>query len=140
MQWPAVLPKGRVSDDPVISLDIFPTAMAAAGVAQSPGKPLDGVNLIPFLTGADRGRPHPTLFWKNGRAWAVRDGDLKLVVGDQQAATPELFDLAEDLEEKHDLAASRPEDVKRLRQKYEDWKRDFPTPTWGRKSRPNSLE
>ncbi len=132
MQWPAVLPKGRVYDAPVISLDIFPTALAAAGVDKTTGKPLDGVNLIPFLTGKETGRPHQTLFWKNAKAWAVRDGDLKLVVGDQNAMAPELFDLAHDINEQTNLATERPADVRRLQQQYEEWKRDFPTPTWGR--------
>lgn len=132
MQWPAVLPKGRIYDSPVISLDIFPTAMAAAGVARSPGRPLDGVNLLPYLTGKDASRPHATLFWKNANAWAVRDGDLKLVVGDQQTSVPELFNLAQDPAEQKNLATALPDEVRRLQQRYMDWKRDFPTPTWGR--------
>jgi arylsulfatase A-like enzyme len=140
MQWPAVLPKDRIYSAPVISLDIFPTAMAAAGVEQTSGKPLDGVNLIPFLTGKETGRPHQTLFWKNGNAWAVRDGDLKLVMGDQNAATPELFDLDRDIGERSNLAAERPADVERLRRMYEGWKRDFPRPTWGRKAAAGSID
>jgi arylsulfatase A-like enzyme len=130
MQWPAALPKGRVFDAPVIALDIFPTAMAAAGVGKSPGKPLDGVNLIPFLKNGG-GRPHQTLFWKNGSAWAVREGDLKLVVGQAKGPQePMLFDLARDQAETTDLAASRPDDVRRLNALYQGWKRDFPKPLW----------
>ncbi|MFO1528343.1 MAG: hypothetical protein U1F77_01110 [Kiritimatiellia bacterium] len=69
--------------------------MAAAGVDQSPGRPLDGVNLIPLVTGKQKGRPHQTLYWKNGDAWAVRDGDLKLVVPlAKSPSTPALYDLA----------------------------------------------
>jgi arylsulfatase A-like enzyme len=142
MQWPAVLPKGKVYEPPVIALDIFPTAMAAAGVATTRGKPLDGmkldgVNLIPFLTGKETGRPHQALFWKNGGKWAVRDGDLKLVAGNKETRTtkeqtsPELYDLASDVGEQKDLAGSRPADVERLRKMYEDWSRDFPRPLWG---------
>ncbi|HEX8913683.1 MAG TPA: sulfatase-like hydrolase/transferase, partial [Humisphaera sp.] len=86
MRWPGVIPAGKVYDPPVIALDLFPTALAAAGVARPPGKPLDGVDLRPFLTGADAGRPHQTLFWKNGAKWAVRHGDLKLVGGNVDGA------------------------------------------------------
>ena len=139
MQWPAVLPKGKVFTHPVVSLDIFPTALAAAGVEKSPGKPLDGVNLVPFLTGKAAGRPHQTLYWKNGTKWAVRDGDLKLTAGNNEGRkatgksqpAPALFDLTADQGESTDLAAKRTEDIARLTKIYEDWKRDFPKPTWG---------
>ena len=131
MQWPAVLPKGTTYDFPVISLDIFPTAMAAAGVDHSSGKPLDGVNLTPYLTGKTAGRPHQTLYWKSGASGAVRDGDLKLVLGSQKGASPELFDLAGDKAETTNLATERAADVQRLQQLFSAWKKDFPAPLWG---------
>ena len=120
LQWPAVLPKGAVFDAPVIQLDLFATAMALAGVQREPGQPLDGVNLIPFLTGKKEGRPHQALYWKNGDKWAVRDGDLKLTVP-EDGMPPALFDLAKDIGERTDLAAQRPDDVKRLRALYAAW-------------------
>ena len=139
MQWPGVIPGGQTFEHPVITLDLFATAMAAAGIQKTTGKPLDGVNLLPFVTGKDKGRPHQTLYWKNGDAWAVRDGDLKLVAGNTKAKdetadprVPVLFNLAKDGSETSDLAAQRPADVKRMLKLYEDWKRDFPKPLWGR--------
>jgi arylsulfatase A-like enzyme len=132
MQWPAVLPKGKVYARPVTALDIFPTAMAVADVEKSPGKPLDGVNLIPFLEGRLSDRPHPTLFWKSGASWAVRHGDLKLVVGNAKEKTPALYDLSKDLGEKTDLAAQRPDDVKRLTSLYKAWAATHKPTTWGK--------
>lgn len=139
IQWPAVLPKGKVLDAPVITLDIFPTALAAAGIQKSPGQPLDGVNLLPLMLGETKEPPHPTLFWKNGNKWAVRDGDLKAVFGNSEgpgkkgkpAAEIALFDLAHDRKEEKNVASSRAEDVARLEKLYMDWKKDFPKPTWG---------
>ena len=145
IQWPAGLPKGKVIDAPVISLDIFPTAMAAAGVMNSPGQPLDGVNLLPYMRGETKERPHQTLYWKNGTKWAVRDGDLKAVAGNDGGNSGKgkkakkgkpsseilLFDLSKDTSESNNLAASRPDDVTRLEKLYRDWKKDFPAPTWG---------
>ena len=117
---------------------VRPTAVAAAGIKQSPGKPLDGVNLLPFVTGKEPGRPHQTLYWQSGDVGAVRDGDLKLVIGesktkvaDPKAGEPALYDLLKDASETQDLAPQRPEEVKRLLKLYEDWKRDFPKPLWG---------
>jgi arylsulfatase A-like enzyme len=138
MQWPSVLPKGKVCTHPVIALDLMPTALAAAGVEKPPGGALDGVDLVPFLTGKKDGRPHQTLFWRNGASWAVRDGDLKLVFsaagrrkGKDAVAAPTLHDLGKDAGEATDLAAERPDDVVRLRRLFDDWKRDFPKPLWG---------
>ncbi len=132
MQWPARIPAGRTFDDPVIALDIFPTAIAAAGSGKSPGKPLDGVDLTPFLSGEKDGRPHQTLYWKSGPTWAVRDGDLKLVVGGRDApSSPALFDLSKDIPEIHDLAAKQPDDVNRLRALYDKWAADVEPTPWG---------
>ncbi|QDU91739.1 Arylsulfatase precursor [Pirellulimonas nuda] len=138
MQWPGVLPKGKIVDEPVISLDIFPTAVAAAGITPTPGKPLDGVDLLPFLTGKAEHAPHPTLYWKNGNNWAVRDGSLKLVScnaprlrnANSRGGAPELFDISIDPQESQDLAGARPDDVARLTAMYNTWKRDFPQPSW----------
>jgi arylsulfatase A-like enzyme len=145
IQWPAVLPKGKTIDTPVISLDILPTAIAAAGVKTSPARPLDGVNLLPYMLGETKDRPHQTLYWKNGTKWAVRNGDLKVVAGNAEgreargkrakkgAPSTEifLFDLSMDTSEANNIAASRPDDVARLEKLYIEWKKDFPTPTWG---------
>ncbi|MBN8458575.1 MAG: sulfatase-like hydrolase/transferase [Verrucomicrobia bacterium] len=135
VQWPAAIPAGKTSDSPVIALDIFPTAMAAAGIEKSPGKPLDGVNLLPYLTGRSGSLPNRPLFWKSGSAWAIRDGDMILVGGntDQKNTQPALFDLAKDISESSDLAATRPEEVKRLQAIYQTWAATHqPTPWRGR--------
>jgi len=120
IQWPAVIPKGQVVDSPVIGLDLFPTAMVAAGIDKSPGNELHGVDLVPYLTGKAEGVPHQTLYWKNSDKWAVRDGDLKLCVP-EGSGEPMLFNLANDIGETRDLAARRPEDVARLKALYEAW-------------------
>src|ERR1700722_1494224 len=57
-RWPGKIPAGKVYEDPIIQLDILPTALAAAGVEVKPQWKLDGVNLLPYLTGQSTGRPH----------------------------------------------------------------------------------
>ncbi len=131
MSWPARLPSNLAYDKPVTSLDIFPTAAAAAGADTSGTKPLDGVNLIPFLTGENSDAPHETLYWRviGGQGYAVRHGAYKLV---KPAARDEvmLFDLAADLRETHDIAAAKPAIVKQLRALYKAWNAELAEPLW----------
>ena len=84
----------------MISLDVHPTVVAAAGGATPQG--LDGVNLLPYVTGESKGTPHERLYWRFGAQWAIRDGNWKLLrIGDQPW---ELYDLAKDIGEKNNLA------------------------------------
>lgn len=79
MQWKGRIPAGKVDDRPVIQLDILPTALAAAGVSANPAWKLDGVNLLPYLTGQNPAAPHEMLYWRFGPQLALRMGDWKLV-------------------------------------------------------------
>ncbi len=81
VQWKGKLPAGKTYDHPVVQLDILPTELAAAGVEVNPEWKLDGVNLLPYLTGEKTEQPHETLYWRYGDQWAVRHGDWKLVAG-----------------------------------------------------------
>ena len=69
MQWKGHLPVGRVDDRPVIQLDILPTALAAAGVEIKPEWKLDGVNLLPYLSGQNSGAPHKALTGGSASKW-----------------------------------------------------------------------
>ena len=66
VSWPGNLPAGRDYTLPVSSLDVAATALAVAGVPLPTNRPLDGVNLMPFLTGANSNPPHAQLFWRGG--------------------------------------------------------------------------
>ncbi len=126
VQWKGHIPAGKTYDKPVISLDIFPTLCSAAGV--KPPENLDGVNLLPYLTGDNAGAPHQTLYWRFGPQWAIRDGDLKLC-GTRNGETM-LFDLAKDISESHDLASAQTETVKRLHGLFNKWNAELAAPKW----------
>jgi arylsulfatase A-like enzyme len=134
IQWKGKLPEGKVSDVPVISLDILPTAVAAAGRAIDPAWKLDGVNLLPYLTGENAGRPHESLFWRMGEKKAARVGDWKMVV-DRDIPKPALFNLAEDIGEKNDLAEKMPEKFKEIQAAFDAWEAQLEKPRWGRVDR-----
>jgi len=116
VQWKGAIPAGKVYDNPVSSLDIYATA-AASAKAKAP-KNIEGVNLIPFLTGENSGKPHETLFWRQGGKAGLRHGDLKLVrMGgrkDVGNAKWELYDLSNDISEETNLAQSSPEKLTEL--------------------------
>jgi len=121
VQWKGRIPGDRTYDLPVMNLDVAPTVMAAAGRPIDAAEKLDGIDLLPFLAGKVEGRPHETMFWRFVGQWAVRDGDWKLVVARGGSGEPELYDLATDVGEQMNLAASQPDRVTALRRKYEAW-------------------
>lgn len=117
--WPAQLKPGEWQS-PVISLDILPTALAAAGVSAPSEKPLDGINLLPLLKGETTPQSRD-LFWCSGSDegwWAVRSGDWKLV---GEKGKIGLFDLSKDVSEASDLAAQMPEKVAELTKLHDAW-------------------
>ena len=130
IQWKTHLPAGKTYRFPIIQLDLLPTAIAAVGGRIDPAWKLDGVNLLPYLTGEKTGRPHETLYWRMGEQWAVRHGDWKLVVSTPDGKTPRLFDLAHDIGEAKDLASERPEKQRELRALWDKWNAEQVAPLW----------
>lgn len=120
-KWPGKIPAGKDYTNPIIQLDILPTILAAVGAKIKPSKPLDGVNLLPYLSGENAGKPHDTLYWKFGQQWAIRKGDWKLLVARGGSMMPELYNLADDIGEKKDLASEKPELVASLQADYKVW-------------------
>jgi arylsulfatase A-like enzyme len=132
VQWPGRLKAARTYDKPVISLDILPTAAAAAGAELPSGRKLDGVNLLPYLSGEKRQLPHEALFWRSGQNHAARKGDWKLVkMGDKTG----LYNLASDIGEKKDLKAEKPDVLKDMQDAYERWDSQMIEPVWTRQRR-----
>ena len=112
--WPARWPQGETYEPMVISMDIAATALQVAGVRQTP-KPLDGVNLDPFMRGQYDGEPHEALFWRHWRTggYSVIAENMKLIkdrrpVGKSQAVLdtgqdPKLLNLEADADESDNL-------------------------------------
>jgi arylsulfatase A-like enzyme len=129
VRWPGVTTVATRCDTPVMIYDWFPTLLKAAGVVVPAG--IDGLDLAPLLRGlADAAFDRPLVwhfpnFWGSlsdpapvpgpgmGPSSTLRHGDWKLIYyhADQQF---ELFDLARDLEEKHDCAAQQPQRVREI--------------------------
>ncbi len=129
VRWPGVLPAGVTYDEPVIALDILPTALALADVSLPQN--LDGRDLMPYLRGERAGSPHDTLHWRvcGGRGFALRQGDWKLV-HDLSMEGPALYDLSTDIGEDHDLAQEKPEILSELLARHAAWDAELRAPDW----------
>lgn len=116
VNWPAVLPKGKVYNEPVISLDVAATALAVSGLGSS--KDLDGVNLIPYLTDLIKGDPHQSLFWRFWSQSAIREGNYKFIkFGDREF----LFDVTTQEHEHKNLITEFPEVAMTLKKRLSEW-------------------
>jgi arylsulfatase A-like enzyme len=137
IRWPGVTRPGSLCHAPVISTDYYPTLLEIAGLPLRPQQHMDGVSLVPLLKGGTLAeRP---LFWHyphysnqgGGPGGAVRVGDFKLIEWFEDMRV-ELFNLREDVSEKHNLAAAMPEKAAALRRQLHDWRKDIkaamPTP------------
>ena len=130
VSWPARLDGGATCDVPICSIDVLPTALAAAGVTPPDDVVLDGKDILPALEGKTD-RLHDHLFWSSGGRegkWAIRSGKWKLV---GQKGAVELFDLEADLGETTDLAEQRPKKVAKLTDLHEAWLEEMAAPLHG---------
>lgn len=127
-QWKGHLPAGTQYAQPIIALDVFPTALAAAGIAPPTEPALDGVNLLPFLTGATKAAPHAALYWRYGEEKAIRRGNWKL--NGMHKDTPALYDVVADPGERTDRSNEHPELFKQLSEELEGWIKQLAKPAW----------
>jgi arylsulfatase A len=130
VHWPGVTKAGTSSDAPVITMDLFPTLLAAAGVAS---RGVDGLSLIPLL--AQNGKisrdeifwhyPHYQHYQLGGTTpyGAIHKGDFKLIEFFDDMRV-ELYNLREDIGEKQNLAMEMPEKVEYLRDRLHAWRRE----------------
>ncbi len=128
MRWPARIAAGQRVSMPMQFIDVFPTLAAAAGVQMPPGRIIDGINLLPFVT-AKAPAISRTLFWRSGGYEAIRDGNWKL----QLSRNPPrvwLFDLAADPTERKDLSGNRPGVVSHLRAELGAHDSEMAKPLW----------
>ncbi|MEO6786358.1 MAG: sulfatase-like hydrolase/transferase [Chthoniobacteraceae bacterium] len=129
VKWPAKLPAGATYNQPVSSLDVFATSLGVAGAKMPTDRKYDSVNLIPFLSGANKAAPHDDLFWRTANGlWAIREGESKLV---RQGRKPDqLYNLQADLGEKTDLRDSKPADASRLGAILDGWNKELIPPAF----------
>ena len=128
IKWPGVTRAGSTNETPVMSADHYPTLLEIAGVKTAPGQIVDGESLVPLLRSFGTLK-REALYWHYphyhpGGATpysAIREGDFKLIEFYEDNHV-ELYDLRQDLSERHDLARAQPEKAAALRSKLQVWR------------------
>ncbi|MBL7154537.1 MAG: sulfatase-like hydrolase/transferase [Phycisphaerae bacterium] len=131
VRWPGVVRGNTICRTPVVSTDFYPTVLDAAGLFPGAGKTLDGESIMPLLKGTGGLRRSAICFHYPNYAWhganrlggAIREGDYKLIERYEDDSV-ELFNLAEDLSEKNDLAEKMPKRAAELKRKLDAWLRE----------------
>lgn len=154
MQWKGTIPAGQTFTHPAMGFDCHATALAAAKVAwgslrgsaaaQSDASAeaettLDGIDLLPYLTGEKTTPPHDFLCWRAGAQHAIRMGDWKLVQSPREDAA-QLFNLKTDLGETTDLATKEPAKFTELAAKFAEWEKGTIPAKWVRQDQRNAEE
>ena len=129
MQWPNKIEPGTIYDKPIIALDIFATVASAAKAEKYIKNKIDGVNLIPYLSGNKPGSPHEYLYWKNP------DKDIDVIRDDRykylRIKNDEyIFDLKNDISEESNIIDLSKPIYDRLKSQFKLWEKDMIDPVF----------
>ncbi len=149
IKWPGVVKAGTKSDTPIIAVDLYPTFCAMTGTPLPEGQPLDGVNLVPLFQGAGKLEDR-ALYWhfpaylqsyngvhgeqrdpiyRSRPCGVIRYGDWKLHEYFEYGEDGlELYNLADDIGEKENLATKNPGKTKQLHRMLKDWRKTIKAP------------
>ena len=121
--WPAQWPQGIIYEPMVSSMDLAPTILGLADIKEVyPGRPLNGVNLNPYLLGESDGAPHEILFWRGGygkERGAIRSGNWKLIANG--TGKPELYNLTANISETRNLSEENNQQMRKLAELWNEW-------------------
>jgi arylsulfatase len=154
IKWPQVIPQGAINNKIASTIDLLPTFAAITG-ATLPIQRIDGVNILPLLTGDNDANPraHFLYYFNQNSLKAIRKGDWKLVLphryNSQQNQLPgnggfpgkstvdstglALYDLRRDPGERYDVKDQNPDIVKSLLLLVEEAREDLGDDLTGRK-------
>lgn len=131
VRWDGHIESNSHYPEPVISMDVFSTALELAGIEYTSSRTLDGTSLMPILSKTTLEPVHEKLCWRSGYNRAIRSGDWKLIT-DELSGNHALYNVKEDKEERINLYSSEPEIVRHLQQQHSLWEAEMIDPKWPR--------
>ncbi|MFO0925227.1 MAG: sulfatase [Pirellulales bacterium] len=141
VRWPGQTKSASICDAPIITMDLFPTLVACAGLAvpsnagsSAAGPGCDGISIVPLLNGSQTLTDRTELFWhyphhqhyQLGGATpysAIRSGDHKLIEFHNDGHV-ELYHVRDDIGESKDLAKQQPELASQLHRRLQAWRQE----------------
>lgn len=129
VRWDGKIEQGSKYGHPVVSMDVFSTALQLAGIAAMKDRPIDGVSLLPVMVDGSTEAIHDKLCWRSGYNKAIRWGDWKLIT-DRMSGNHALYNLKDDKEERHNLYDKQPEVVKQMLSLHAEWESGMMDPKW----------
>jgi arylsulfatase A-like enzyme len=145
-RWPGRIKPGTVCDEPIISVDLFPTLIELTQAKRPQSQPLDGVSLLPVLFDQSPTLKREALYWhfpgylgsghdvwRTTPAGAIRVGNFKLLEFFEDGRL-ELYDVRADVSQKHDLAGDKPDVVRTLHAQLKAWRESIHAPMPARRT------
>ncbi len=128
VSWKGHLPAKNKNHKLTSSLDIYATSLDVASAKFPQNLPLDGVSLIPFLSGKNSNAPHDMLFWRKDQAAAVRVGNYKMIRLRDYGSV--LYNLKSDLGETVDLYKTDKKRAGEVNDNLIKWETNLMKPLW----------
>ena len=129
MQWPKKIKPGTTYDKPIIALDVFATVASAASAEKYIRNDIDGVDILPYITGEKSGLPHKYLYWQNPDKDidVVRDERYKYIRIEEEEY---IFDLKNDISEEKNIINSSKPIYDRLKSQFKEWEKEMIDPVF----------
>jgi len=128
VKWPGKTNPGSTCDVPVIGTDFYPTMLEMAGLPPKPEEHVDGISIVPLLTGKSNDLGRKNLYWhyphyhRTAPYGAIRSGDWKLIEFFEEGRL-ELYELKSDPRETTNLAQQQPEKAQELLTQLKAWRK-----------------
>jgi len=139
VRWPGHIAPGSLCNEPSIHVDIYPTFLELAGApTPKPKQPLDGVSLVPLFKDGDAKLKREAIYvhfpgylegygtgqWRTAPVSTIQMGTWKLMEFLEDGKL-ELYNLADDVGEKNDLAKSMPDRAALMQAKLDQWRKEI---------------
>ena len=128
VRWTGKIKENSITNQVITTMDWTATILSAAGAKADPKFPLDGIDIMPVMTGKQK-EVNRTLYWRivqRNQHKAMRDGKWKYL--QDEKANEYLFDLSLDPSEKNNLKDTFPEIFMRLKNNFIEWEKTVLAP------------